>query len=387
MFAELTRDEANTALVEGVSDLNYGRCPLGVPGLTVLIGGRDRVGIPEPDVRLSRLEASLALVEGIRVLQRGVDPLRDSRLGVWYWMAIHQHVAPRLMNRARFSHGVDLDEGEAVDLVMERLELQVETDRVRHSKNETARATSKRPKLRPLVLPAIVEAEDPIGYLIHVATKIADRTSPREADHYPGWLQHHLVKNYGFDENHTRDRRRSFEEMVEHGVELPAGPVGSFDEAGFARLAAHTLRLVLKETPDVLHAPVTEMLEWSVAAIPQVARKHEREKDYEEHNRIRMAAELFGEILSIEQITALHNLVWGPAEHGGERSSLVVHVATVRRAHFAGKHDWESVVGKIVRDEPSKCHECSDAPLSGDTLRALVITYADKMRRSVQTAD
>lgn len=318
-------------------------------------------------VSLSRVEGSAALADAILALQGGIDPLRDEILGARYWLAIQQHVAPRIMARARLDFGVNLDEGGAIDLVVDRLGLQVEIDAGRRRDG-----TPKAP-----LLTAIARADDPVGYLIRVATKVADPRAPREPDRYRGWLQDHLI------EVHRVGRMRSFDDLLERGVSLEAGPVGVFDEEGFAGLAAHTLDLVLRETPLELHEAVTAMVEWSVAALPQVAQRHEREERFRDRNRILMATELFGDVLSAAQISALHNMVWGPAEKGGERSSLVAHVARVRHAHHQGCHDRVSVVGKLVRDTPAECIRCAMSPLNGETLRALVNTYADNMARSL----
>lgn len=325
-------------------------------------------------VSLSRLDASVALVDGIRALQAGHDPLRDRDLGERYWMAIQDHVAPRVMARALHDLDIPIDEGDAVDMVMTRLELQVHTDE--------RRLTDDLPPL----LPEVVMAEDPIGLLIRCATKLPDLTAERDSDRYGGWVYEELVKK------RKMNNLRSFDAFAEQGLDLPADPVGrfgsygGFDERGFASIAEHTLSLVLVETPAELWPAVSAMVEWSVAAVPLVAPQNERNEKHRDKNRLLMAIELFSPALTEEQITALHNLVWGPATRTWRESSLLAHVVRAREAHSDGHHDRTSVIGKIVRDNPNECDGCQMTPLSGIRFRALVVAYADSMAKSVRRA-
>jgi len=319
---------------------------------------------------LTRDAANAALLEGVAVLIDGRDPLGEPELAGRYYAAIAQYIAPRVASTARFDFDVCYDESEAIELVTNELELEAirDADRLREGG-------------RP-VLPRIVgEARDPIAYLIRAATNIPARSTGKESNLYPGWVYRDVVRRRRL---HQLD---SLSELAERGVEIEAEPRQLFDEDGWAAIEEHTLRLVIPETPPAMRQAVTKMVGWSVAALPQVSHALERNAQNRKHNRVIMACELFSEDLEEDAIRALHNLLWGPSAGDGPSSSLLVHVALVRRAHQRGEHDPTGPTGRESGNGISgECETCLLTALSGERLRALVNTYADNMVRTLARA-
>ncbi|WP_426624416.1 hypothetical protein ACPPVW_18705 [Leifsonia sp. McL0607] len=312
-------------------------------------------------------------METIGQMVEGGAGLHDRALSRRFAQAISQYVAGPMIHTALTRLGApQFDRLDAVNLVLTQLAAEAEHD-VRRC------ADGRKP-----VLPRILNADDPIAYLIRAACKVPTAGSKKPGAQIAGWVFARVTEAHpAIPKDSLVERVDSLDERVDAGWQREASAIAGGEEREWKELTAHLLDLILPETPPHLWASITPLIDWCVSAVPLVTPSHQKTAKFTWANRALHAVELFPD-LSADQIEAVVQLLWGTTE--GFDGSLIGYVAEVRNAHQYGQHNRLTVFGKHVRDRRSECLGCRTTPLQAKQLSALGEIYPSRISKPVSVA-